>query len=328
MHNHSNHSCHSENHHHDPHEHAHGIGHHAHHHLPLNQNVDTKFIIGIGLNTVFVIAEVVFGLISDSMALLTDAAHNLSDVLGLGLAFWAATLARRQPTEKRTYGYRKATVLSALANATLIMVAVGGITWEAALRLVDPPPVQGTIMMLVAAIGVVINTASALLFLQDRKKDINIRAAFLHLAADAAVSVGVVFAGLAIHVTHILWIDPLVSLAISAVIIIGTWSLLKSSLNLAMDGVPPNIRVDDVRQFLLDQNGVKNIHDLHIWAMSATETALTAHICTNDAWSSKQIRTLSHELEQKFNTHHVTIQVEPADGRCSDPCPQAADGAV
>ena len=308
-------------------DHSRGHGRH-HHHLPSqNGNLDSRFIIGIVLNVLFVVAEVVFGLISDSMALLTDAAHNLSDVLGLVLAFWAATLARRAPTQTRTYGFRKATILSALANATLIMVAVGGIAWEAALRIADPPPVEGRIMMLVAAVGVVINTLSALLFLKGRHEDINIRAAFLHLAADAAVSVGVVIAGFAIYWSGQLWIDPVVSLGISAVIILGTWSLLKSSLDLALDAVPAHIDVQEVKAFLLEQEGVHNIHDLHVWAMSATETALTAHICSKENWSSFRIRTISRELEERFLTHHVTLQVEPVDG-CPDPCPQSATNAV
>lgn len=279
-----------------------------------------RFVIGISLNVIFVVTEITFGLIADSMALLTDAAHNVSDVLGLCLAWWAASLAQKEPTDTRTYGYRKASILAALANATLILVAVGGIAWEASRRLSSPPSPQGGLIMLTAAVGFVINGASALLFLKGRSHDINIRAAFLHLASDAAVSVGVVIAGLLILWTEQTWIDPAVSLIIAAVIVMGTWSLLKTSLNLALDAVPSHIDARKIRAYLTSLPGVRNVHDLHIWAMSATETAMTAHLCTDDAWSSERLNIVSRELTQRFSTGHVTLQVEPHDAAAA-PCP-------
>jgi cobalt-zinc-cadmium efflux system protein len=303
--------------------------HHHHDHAPPAgaANMDARFIVGILLNVAFVVAEVIFGIVADSMALLTDAAHNLSDVLGLSLAWWAAVLARKRPTENRTYGFRKATILAALANAMLVLVAVGAIAWEAAMRIEDPPAVSGNIMMVVAAIGVVVNAVAALLFFKERKRDINIRAAFVHLAADAAVSVGVVVAGLAIFATGMSWIDPVVSLAIAAVIVVGTWSLLKGSFDLAMDAVPPHIDSKAVESCLVELEGVRDVHDLHIWAMSATENALTAHLTTETPWSSERLRQVGRELAHRFHIDHVTIQVEPADG-CKDPCPQEAEDAV
>jgi cobalt-zinc-cadmium efflux system protein len=299
-------------HHHSP---DHG---HAHAHF---ERADLPFIIGILLNIAFVIAEIAFGILADSMALLTDAAHNVSDVLGLALAWWAASLARKKPTDTRTYGYRKAGILAALANATIILVAVGGIAWEAAVRIADPPATQGNLIILTATVGVVINTFAALLFLKGRKHDINLRAACMHLAADAAVSVGVVVAGAAILLTGRTWIDPAVSLAITVVIVLGTWSLLKSSLALAMDAVPPHIDIRQVRTYLINLPGARNVHDLHIWAMSPTETALTAHICTDAPWPTERLLEIGADLKNRFATGHVTIQVEPHDD-CMEPCPQ------
>ncbi len=305
-------------------EHSRGHGHgqdHGHGHAHFD-TADTPFIIGILLNAVFVVAEVSFGILADSMALLTDAAHNVSDVLGLALAWWAAALSRRRPTETRTYGYRKAGILAALANATLILVAVGAIVWEAVERITHPPTPDGRLIMLTAGIGVLINSSAALLFLKGRKSDINIRAAFVHLAADAAVSVGVVLSGMLILWTGRVWIDPAFSLVIAIVIVVGTWSLLRSSLNLAMDAVPPHIDAKQVREYLLGLRGTKNVHDLHIWAMSATETAMTVHICTDGPWPTMRLREISEEMRSRFATCHVTIQVEPHE-ECLGPCPQA-----
>ena len=299
------------------HPHAHG---HGHAHADFT-GADRRFIIGILLNTAFVATEIVFGLFADSMALLTDAAHNVSDVLGLALAWWAASLARKKPTDTRTYGYRKAGILAALANATLILTAVGGIAWEAAQRIGNPPDTEGGVMIIVAAVGVAVNTAAALLFFKGRSSDINIRAAFLHLASDAAVSVGVVIAGLLILSTGRSWIDPAVSLVIAVVIVFGTWSLLKGSLALAMDAVPPHIDLKAVRAYLTQLPDTKSVHDLHIWAMSPTETAMTVHICSDEPWPTERLRSVGADLKHRFSTGHVTIQVEPHDD-CVDPCPQ------
>jgi cobalt-zinc-cadmium efflux system protein len=309
------------------HDHDHSHHHHGHLRAESDSRLDIRFSVGIALNAAFVVSEVIFGVIADSMALLTDAAHNLFDVLGLLLAWWAIRLARKRPTEQRTYGYRKVTILAALANSMLILVAIGAIVWEAALRLGDPPKVQGQLMMLVAGIGVLINTGSALLFRHGRQHDVNLRAAFVHLAADAAISVGVVVAGLLIIWTGTAWIDPVVSLAISATILVGTWSLLKSSFNLAMDAVPPHIRIREVESHILEHSGVLDVHDLHIWAMSSTETALTAHLITERPWSTQALRDLSGDLQKTFGLNHVTIQIEPADG-CEEPCPQGEEGSL
>jgi cobalt-zinc-cadmium efflux system protein len=309
------------------HEHAHDHAHdHAHSHGHF-EKADRPFIIGIFLNIAFVAVEISFGIIANSMALLTDAAHNFSDVLGLALAWWAATLARKRPTETRTYGYRKAGILAALANATLVLAAVGGIAWEAVQRIAHPPNANGHIIIITATIGVLINAGAALLFLKGRKSDINIRAAFLHLAADAAVSVGVVISGMLILWTGRVWIDPVVSLGITAVIVIGTWSLLRSSLDLAMDAVPPHIDAKEVRNYLLGLEGAKNVHDLHIWAMSSTETAMTVHICTDDSWQTERLRAISTDMKHRFACGHVTIQVEPHE-ECVGPCPQEGPDAV
>jgi cobalt-zinc-cadmium efflux system protein len=307
----------------------HDHSHHRHGHGPAasDSRLDSRFSVGIGLNVAFVVSEAVFGVIADSMALLTDAAHNLFDVLGLLLACWAMRLARKRPTEQRTYGYRKATILAALANSMLILVAVGAIAWEAALRLGEPLQVQGQLMMLVAGIGVLINAVSAMLFRRGREHDVNVRAAFVHLAADAAISVGVVVAGMLILLSGAAWIDPVVSLAISAIILVGTWSLLKSSFDLAMDAVPPHIQIKTVQSHILEQNGVLDVHDLHIWAMSSTETALTAHLITERPWPTQALRDLCVDLKDTFGLGHITIQIEPSDG-CAEPCPQSEEGSL
>ena len=288
----------------------------------------SRFAIGVGLNLVFVVAEVIFGLLSNSMALLTDAAHNVSDVLGLALAWWAANLARRPPSERRTYGLRKSTVLSALANAILVLVAVGAISWEAVGRLAAPPKVEGTTMMVVAGLGVVINSISAMLFFTGRKRDVNLRAAFVHLAADAAVSLGVVFGGVAILLTGRAWIDPGLSLLISVVIVVGTWSLLRQSLDLALDAVPRHVDPSDVGSYLQGLEGVVDLHDLHIWAMSSTETALTAHLTVDcPGWPVERHREVALVLEERFQIHHATLQLEPI-SETAGCCPQSGEGVV
>ncbi len=277
------------------------------------------FAIGIGLNTAFVAIEAGYGLASNSMALLADAGHNLSDVLGLVAAWAAAVLAQRPPSQRYTYGLRSSTILAALFNAVFLLIAVGAIAWEAFQRLFHPQPVAETTVMVVAAIGILINGATAWLFASGREHDLNIRGAYLHMAADAAVSLGVVVAGLVILGTGWLWLDPAVSLAIVAVIVWSTWGLLRDSVALAMNAVPPGIEPEQVLATLEKQDGVASVHDLHIWPVSTTDVILTAHLVMpgghpGDAFL---LRTCE-ELRRVFGIQHATLQVEtdPA-----TPCP-------
>lgn len=274
------------------------------------------FAIGVALNLAFVIIEFFYGKLSHSLALVADAGHNLSDVLGLLLAWGAAALARRHPTEGRTYGLRRASILAALINAVILLVSVGAIAWEAIQRFGNPQPVAGRTVIVVAAIGIAVNTATALLFMSGRKGDLNIRGAFLHMAADAVVSLGVVLAGIAIIFTGWLWLDPVVSLVIVLVILVGTWSLLRESVNLALDAVPERIKTDDVQNYLKNLPACLDVHDLHVWGMSTTEAALTAHLVMSqpvcdDAFLSQ----IGKELHQKFGIEHVTVQLETGDPR-------------
>jgi cobalt-zinc-cadmium efflux system protein len=284
----------------------------THGHRP--QNYNRAFAIGISLNVAFVAAEIAFGLIGDSMALLADAGHNLSDVLGLLLAWAAAYLSRLQPTRKRTYGWRSSTIMAALLNAVILLMAVGGIAWESVRRLTRPEPVAGATVVAVAALGVVVNTATALLFAAGRKKDLNIRGAFLHMAADAGVSGGVVLAGTGILLTDWLWIDPAVSLIIAGVILIGTWGLFRESMNLALQAVPASIDINAISDYLAGLPGVKTVHDLHVWAMSTTETALTAHLVKPDPTGDDSVLARARdELHARFGIAHTTIQLEKSD---------------
>lgn len=292
------------------HSHSHG---HSHTHAP--KKFDRAFIVGIALNLGFVAVEAVYGLIAGSMALLADAGHNLSDVLGLGLAWGAGVLARRIPTRRHTYGLRSSTILAALLNALLLTIAIGGIAWEAVRRFGAPEQVAGGTVAWVAGIGVLVNAATAWMFLSGRKNDLNVRGAFLHMAADALVSVGVVVAGVAISATGLLWIDPLVSLLIVAVIGIGTWGLLKDSVNLALDAVPEGIDPRAVEDYLIALPGVTEVHDLHIWGMSTTETALTVHLVKPDPTGDDDLLgRVCHDLHDRFGIEHSTIQWERGDG--------------
>lgn len=300
---------------------------HAHSHAHATPRNGTAFAVGISLNVVFVVVEAVYGVLAHSMALVSDAMHNLSDVLGLAIAWGATVLAARKPTSRRTYGLRKSTILSALANAALLLIAVGGISWEAVQRFSDPAPVAGATVMIVAAVGVLINGSSALLFLRGSQRDVNIRGAFLHLAADAAVSVGVVLAGLVVLKTGWLWVDPAVSVAISIVVLGGTWGLLRSSLDLALDAVPSNIDPEGVRDYLASLPGVREVHDLHIWAMSTTEVALTAHLLVSDgSVASSLLRASAAVLHERFHIDHPTIQIEAADESAA--CALAQEGSL
>jgi len=288
------------------------MSHHSHSHTnSQTQNFNRAFLIGIILNVIYIVVELVYGLAINSMALIADAGHNFSDVLGLILAGGAAYLAKTAATEKRTYGLRKSTILAAFFNAILLMIAVGAITIEAVRKLIYPEPVQGQTMMIVAGIGFVINGITALLFMKGREKDINIKGAFIHMAADAGVSLGVVVAGFTILSTGWLWVDPAVSILIVIVITIGTWGLLKDSFHLSMDAVPKAINLKEVGNYLKGINGVTEVHDLHIWAMSTTETALTAHlVIPNETKDDFFLKKICGELHSKFGIEHSTIQIE------------------
>jgi cobalt-zinc-cadmium efflux system protein len=296
---------------------------HAHHHHHNRPNYSRAFLFGVLLNVAFIVVEVVYGILSNSLALLTDAGHNLSDVLGLLLAWGAASLARRKPSPRRTYGYSRATILASLFSGLLLMGAVGAIAWEAVSRFMEPAAPIGKTIVIVAAIGVAINTATAMLFYRGKDTDLNIRGAFLHMAADAAVSLGVVISGVLIWIFGWHWIDPMTSLLIAAVIFLSTWGLLRDSLNLAVDAVPPGVDPVAIRAFLLDKRGVVDVHDLHIWALSTTDTALTAHLVMNAKPEDDCfLNEVSHELEQRFEVHHPTIQIEVQGGE--ELCPQIA----
>lgn len=292
-----------------PHKHHAG---HSHGHAP--KDFGWAFIIGIALNSLFIVAEVVYGLLANSLALLADAGHNLSDVLGLLLAWGASILARRIPSSKFTYGLRSTSILAAVVNAVLLLSVTCGIAWEAIGRFGQPSTVDGKIVIAVAAIGVAINTATALLFLRGRHDDLNIRGAFLHMAADALVSLGVVIAGFIILYTGWLWLDPVVSLTIALVIVFSTWGLLKDSVHLALHAVPEGLPAGDVKAFLENLPGVSEIHDLHIWGMSTTETALTVHLVIPAGHpGDRYVCDMSDVLQTKFRIGHATIQIETGD---------------
>jgi cobalt-zinc-cadmium efflux system protein len=292
------------------HDHGHSHAHHGHAHaVPGGQG--RAFAIGIALNVVFVIIEAWYGWVTGSLALLADAAHNLSDVGGLLLAWAAFAAARLNPDDRHTYGWRRGSILASFANAVILLVAMGMLGWEAIQRFTDPAPIAAGTVMVVAAIGVLVNTATAALFMAGSKSDLNIKGAFLHMAADALVSLGVVVAGALYLWQGWAWIDPLASLVIALVVIIGTWSLFRQSLHLLFDGVPEHIKLPEVRDCLQAIAGVASVHDLHVWAMSTAEPALTAHLVTRGERNSEEIlREAQHRLHERFDIAHVTLQIE------------------
>jgi cobalt-zinc-cadmium efflux system protein len=302
---------------HSHHDHHHGHG--GHSHAPAD--FGRAFAIGIVLNTLYVGVEAGYGFVIGSMALLADAGHNLSDILGLIIAWTGATLAKRPPSKRFTFGYRGSSILAALFNAVLLLVAVGLIAQEAIQRIVYPEPVEGGVIIFVAAIGIVINGATAMLFARGRKGDINIRGAYLHMAADAAVSAGVVVAGILILMTGASWIDPVTSLVIGLVILLSTWGLLRDAVMMSLAAVPEHIDTDDVHAELEALDGVTQVHHLHIWNLGTTETALTVHLVMpgghpGDAF----LAGLQDRLHDRFHIGHSTIQIERGDGDCHDEC--------
>lgn len=283
----------------------------------MTQKNHRAFRIGIILNSIFIIVEAAYGFWGDSLALVADAGHNLSDVLGLGLSWLALSLGNKKATDKRTYGYKSFSNLAALGNAIFILVAIGGIVVEAINRLIKPEPVHSWPVIIVAAIGIVVNGVTAFLFMEGQQRDLNIKSAFIHMASDALVSIGVVVAGIIMLFTHWYWIDPLISIVISIVILIGTWHLLVASFNLSMNAVPENVDLKAVRNYLRHFPTVTGVHDLHIWGMSTTETALTVHLTRNTLDDNNHfIEKLNHELIKRFDVCHITIQVEL--GKISD----------
>jgi cobalt-zinc-cadmium efflux system protein len=289
-------------------QHDHAAGHH--HHVDPSRH-GGAFVVAIALNSIFVAVEFGYGYAANSTALMADAGHNLSDVLGLLLAWAAVIVGQRTPNERFTYGLRSTSILAALANAMLLLVACGAIGWEAIQRFSQPPAVSSVTVMVVAALGIVVNGISAWMFMKGSADDINIRSAYLHMAADAAVSLGVVLVGLAMLVTGWYWLDPLVSLVIVAVILIGTWRLLRESLHLALNAVPPHIDLSAVADYLRGLPGVSDIHDLHIWGMSTTESALTVHLVMPSGYPGDAvIDGITRALERRFGVHHSTLQVE------------------
>jgi cobalt-zinc-cadmium efflux system protein len=301
--------------------HKHGSGGHAH------ASFGRAFAIGIALNTAYVIAEAVYGVVANSLALIADAGHNFGDVIGLGVAWLAAWLATRPPSARFTYGLRGSSILAALTNAIVLLVVTGAIAWEAILRFSQPEPVAGATVMIVAAVGVVINGATALMFMSGRKNDLNIRGAFTHMASDALVALGVVVTGGLMLLTGWRWLDPATSLVISAVVVWGTWSLMRESLGLALAGVPAGVEQAAVLTYLNKVPGVTGVHDLHIWGMSTTETALTAHLVKPDGPADDA---LLHEictgLKTRFAIGHATLQFET--GSEAHPCALAVEDTV
>ncbi len=303
------------------HDHGHGGHHHHHHSVTAADVVNKAFIIGIVLNSIYVVVQAAAGFIYDSVALLSDAGHNLSDVASLILSLLAFRLARMKPTAKFTYGYKKTTILAALTNAVVLFIAIGLLGYESVTRIFHPEPVKGGIIAVVAAVGIAVNMGSALLFLRHRAHDLNTRGAYLHLMVDAMVSLGVVVAGIVIKYTGCYWLDGAISVVILAVILVGTWSLLTHSLRMSLDAVPEGISIKDIEQLIVAVEGVDSVHHTHIWAMSTTENALTTHLVISEKLSfeekMKVVHNVKHELQHN-NIHHSTIEMESVAVPCDD----------
>jgi cobalt-zinc-cadmium efflux system protein len=303
------------------HSHSHGHGHHHHHSVEL-KSINIAFIVGIVLNFLFVIIEVAVGLSIHSLSLLSDAGHNLADVASLALALMAFRLIRVKPNEKYTYGFKKTTILVALLNAGILLLSIGAIGYEALHRIVAPEPLPGKVISMVAAIGIAINTITALLFLRNKDNDLNIKGAFLHLMADAIVSAGLVIGGIVIFYTNLYWIDPVLSLVIAAVILISTWQLLKNSLRLSLDGVPEGIDLQNVQNNIRGIKGVKGFHHIHIWAISTTENALTGHVVVSKDANIPDLEALKSEIKHALlhlSIQHATLEMETENSPCDEP---------
>ena len=292
---------------------------HAHHHAVAPANMNTRFVVGIVLNMAFVFIEVIAGIQQNSMALLSDAGHNLADVGALALSLLAFKMLKAKSNENYTYGYRKTSILVSLLNSVILLISIGIIVFEAIRRLLHPAPVQGLTISVIAAIGIAINFISAKMFFKHKEHDINVKAAYLHLLADAVISLGIVIAGVAIYYTKWFWLDPAMSIVIAIIILKSTWQLLKDSLRLSLDGVPVSIGLADIKKEGMKIKGIKNIHHVHIWAMSTTENALTAHLVLDEGTSFIQEQKIKEELKHSLlhqNIHHVTLETERENAVC------------
>lgn len=300
---------------------------HSHHNHSSVMNYGRAFLIGISLNVLFVAVEWTYGWLANSLALMADATHNLSDVLGLMLAWGGTVLARRQPSPRFTYGLRGTSILAALGNSVLLLLVTGGLMWEAIHRFGEPQSVQSEIVIAVASLGIVINGVTAWLFRSGSKSDLNLRGAYLHMAADAAVSLGVVLAGLLVFYTGWQWLDPLVTLALAIVIAWGTWDLLRDSFQLAVQAVPEAINTDELRIYLASLPNVTEVHDLHVWGMSTTENALTVHLlCPSGHPGDEFLQMVAEAVDHQFHIHHTTIQIEV--GNSTKECALAPEHVV
>jgi len=312
---------HQHQHDHEDHDHHHhGLGHHHH---PVNiKDVNRAFIIGIVLNFVFVLVEAFVGLSINSLSLLSDAGHNLADVASLAMSLIAIRLLKVKPTEKYTYGYKKTTILVALLNAAILLLSIGAIGYEAIHRMMAPEPLPGKTISIVAAIGIGINAITALLFLRNKDSDLNIKSAFLHLLSDAIVSAGLVIGGILIFYTHMYWIDTVLSLVVAIIILFSTWQLLKDSLRLSLDGVPEGIEIKKIRETIDRITGVKDFHHIHIWALSTTENALTAHLVVARNSDMTFIEDLKQKIKHELlhqNIQHATLEIETENSPCQEP---------
>ena len=286
---------------------------HSHSHVPVIADLNKAFVIGIVLNLAYVIIQITIGLRINSLSLLSDAGHNFLDVAGLALAMLAFKLSKSKSTEKYTYGYKKSSILISLLNAVILLLSIGAIGYEAIFRFKNPQPLPGITIAIIAAIGIFINGISAFMFFRDKESDINVKAAFLHLASDALVSLGLVAGGTIIYYTHLYWIDPLLSIIICGVIIVSTWGLLKDSLRLSLDGVPDNVDIKKVKDEVLKIKGVTDFHHLHIWAISTTQNAMTGHLVLSNDLTRTEIEALKHTIKhdlQHLNIQHSTLETE------------------
>jgi cobalt-zinc-cadmium efflux system protein len=300
----------------------HDHSHHDHSHVPVLTNVNSAFIIGIALNTLFVLIEAIIGFSIHSLSLLSDAGHNLADVGSLALSLLAFRLLKVKSNKKYTYGYRKTTILAALFNAMILLLSVGAIAYEAFVRISHPPALPGKTIAIVAGIGIIINFATAILFLKNKEHDLNIKSAYMHMMADALVSAGIMAGGIIIYYTQLYWIDPLLSIIIVIVILIGTWGLLKESLKLSLDGVPKNIDIQEIKDKAEKIEGIKNLHHIHVWAMSTTENALTAHLVVDKNKEPDEITAIKNDLKHKLqhmNIQHITLETEFTNEPCKKP---------
>lgn len=317
-HSHSHDHDHSHN---DDHDHHHGFGHH-HHHTVDPSNVNRAFVIGIILNLAFVVVEVIVGLSIHSLSLLSDAGHNLADVASLAMSLLAFRLLKVKPTEKYTYGYKKTTILVALLNAAILLLSLGAISYEAFHRLMSPQPLPGKVISIVAAIGIAVNAITALLFFSNKEKDLNIKSAFLHLLSDAIVSAGLVVGGIIIYYTGLFRIDAILSLVVAIIILFSTWQLLRDSLRLSLDGVPEGIQISKIREAIDRMSGVQGFHHIHVWAISTTENALTAHLVVAKDSDMNMVEALKHRVKHELlhqNIQHATLEIEMENAPCDEP---------